>query len=164
MSSLCLDYVFVQYMASICLQYQTFVLAKSNICPSDLTFVLSLSSQATKFDGKSSRQNLVNLWTLLFTPSSSGHPASGQNLDNLWTWRNPKFVHLFSMSNFPSTIYAYHSIPCLDKFWTNIGHMSNLCPPLGNPKKGLRPTTHGQPTAQTRPFKPTETNSDCLVG
>ena len=135
MSSLCLDYVFVQYMASICLQYQTFVLTKSNICPSDPTFVLSLSSWATKIDRKSARQNVVNLWTWLFTPLPSGHPASGQKLDNLWTPRNPKSVHLLSRSHFPSTMYAYHSIPCLDKFWTNIRHMSNLCPAFWQPRK-----------------------------
>ena len=83
MSILCLDYVLVQCMTSICLQYQTFVLTKSNICPSDLTFVLSLSSWATKIDRKSARQNLVKLRTSLFTPLPSGHPVSGQKLDNL---------------------------------------------------------------------------------
>ena len=104
MSSLCLDYVLVQCMTSICLQYQTFVLVKTNICPSDPTFVLSLASWATKIDGKYTRQNLVNLWTLLFLRLPSGHPASGQNLDNLWTSGNPKSVHLLSMSHFPSKI------------------------------------------------------------
>ena len=102
------------------------VLAKSNICPSDPTFVLSLSSSATKIDVKSTRQNLVNFWTWLFSPLPSCHPASGQNLDNLWTWVNPKFIHLLSMSDFPSETHVYPSIYYLDKFCTNIRHMANF--------------------------------------
>ena len=144
MSRVCPYYVLVQCMTNICLQYQTFVLAKSNICPSDPTFVLSLSCWATKIDAKSERQNLVKLWTWLFTPLPSGHPAAGQNLDNHWTLGNPKFVHLLSMSHFPSKMHVYHSILCWDKCWTNIRRMSNLCPARPWP-------THGPPMAHPWP-------------
>ena len=139
MFSLCLDYVHVQYMTSICLQYQTFVLAKSNICPSDPTFVLSLSPRTTKIDGKSSRQNLVKLWTWLSTPLPSGHPASGQNLDDLWTWRNLKFVHPLSMSIFR---LKYECISVLYA-GTNLWWISDTCltyvHPLSTPKIGPWP-------------------------
>ena len=61
-SSLCLEYVLAQCMTSICVHYQTYFLAKSNICPSDPTFVISLSPWATKIDKNFARQNLVILW------------------------------------------------------------------------------------------------------
>ena len=63
MSSLFLDYVLVQCMTSICLQYQTFVLAKSNICPSDPTFVLFLSCDLAQMNQKIGGQNMVKNWT-----------------------------------------------------------------------------------------------------
>ena len=144
MSCLCLVNVLVQCMTSICLIDQTFVLAKSNICPSVPTFVLILSCWSTKIDRESAWQNLVKLWTWLFVSSPSGHPACGQNLDKLWTPGNPKFVHLLSMSHFPSKTMVCHSIPCWDKFWTNIRHMSNLWPAVANSLSPL-PTAHPQP-------------------
>ena len=64
--SLCLDYVLVQCLTTICLQYQTFVLTKSNICPSDPTFVLFLSCDLAQINQKIGGQKVVKNWTWIF--------------------------------------------------------------------------------------------------
>ena len=79
----------------------------------------------------------------------------GQSLDFGKSEVCPLFVH----SHFTLKMYVYHSIPGWDKFWTNIRHMSNLCPAFGNPRNGSL-AHHPLPTHSPDKghFKPTETN------
>ena len=96
LSSLCLEYVLIHWMSSLCLQNQTFVLPKSNLCPACPTYVLNLFSDSDQIGQKSEGQNLDKYWIWSITNLQSSHPATGQKVDKLLTSWNQQFVHLLS--------------------------------------------------------------------
>ena len=101
LSSLCLEYVLVHWMSSLCLQNQTFVLPKSMFCPACPTYVLNLVSDADQIGKKMEDKTWTNVGSDKFTNLQSSHPATGQNLDKLWTPWNPQFDHLLSNNLLP---------------------------------------------------------------
>ena len=69
MSSLCLDYVLVLSVTSICLQNQTFDFIKSSVCPAGQTFVLILSSDTEQI----ARKMEDKVWTETGSERAMGH-------------------------------------------------------------------------------------------